>query len=295
MTEGKPNYGLSTPGAASVRKTDWGVQTAIRSLLRVQWLRVHICRLFYMVLARSAPKSGLLFLNYGYADPPDDRKQPALEPDDEPHRTGIQLYHRVAGAIQLAGLDLLEVSCGHGGGSSYVRRCLGPRSVVGVDWNRDAIRFCRARYAREGLSFLHANALALPFEEASFDAVLNVEASHGYADIPQFFREVYRVLRPNGYFLYADFRFRGDLKRLSHELRHSGLDLIESEIITDGVVRAMDLQSDEWSARIQKFVPGIFQESVRQFAGVRGSRIHRGFCHGGIVYMRYVLRRPALS
>jgi SAM-dependent methyltransferase len=40
----------------------------------------------------------------------------------------------------------------------------------------------------------------------SFDAVINVEASHCYPSLPRFLAEVARVLRPGGHFLYADVR-----------------------------------------------------------------------------------------
>ncbi|MGH7787775.1 MAG: MGH1-like glycoside hydrolase domain-containing protein, partial [Candidatus Binatia bacterium] len=39
-----------------------------------------------------------------------------LDDADEPNRYSIQLYHRVATQVDLAGKDVLEVGCGHGGG-----------------------------------------------------------------------------------------------------------------------------------------------------------------------------------
>ena len=49
-----------------------------------------------------------------------------LAASDEPNRLGIQLYHRVATQADLNGKQLLEVSCGHGGGASYLTRTLNP-------------------------------------------------------------------------------------------------------------------------------------------------------------------------
>lgn len=48
---------------------------------------------------------------------------------------------------------------------------------------------------------------ACPCDE-SFDAVINVEAAHGYPDFPRFLAEVAPVLRPGGRFLYADMSVR---------------------------------------------------------------------------------------
>ena len=53
---------------------------------------------------------------------------------------------------------------------------------------------------------MQGNAESLPFPDESFDAVINVEASHAYPHFDRFLPELTRVLRPRGHFLYADFR-----------------------------------------------------------------------------------------
>ena len=65
-----------------------------------------------------------------------------------------------------------------------------------------------------GCASSQGSALDLPFPDASFDVVLNVEASNDYGDRRRFFREVARVLKPDGIFLYADsFRSRAGASR----------------------------------------------------------------------------------
>jgi ubiquinone/menaquinone biosynthesis C-methylase UbiE len=56
------------------------------------------------------------------------------------------------------------------------------------------------------LDFVRGDAQNLHFPDQSFDAVINVEASHIYPNLERFLGEVARVLRPGGHFLYADFR-----------------------------------------------------------------------------------------
>ena len=58
---------------------------------------------------------------------------------------------------------------------------------------------------------MEGNAEKLPFADQSFDAVINVEASHCYPRFPQFLDEVARVLRPGGHFLYTDVRRRKEI------------------------------------------------------------------------------------
>src|SRR4051812_39513840 len=92
-------------------------------------------KLWYPFLTRLAKNFQLTFLNYGYASDASSPTNPALHPDDEPDRPCIQLYHHVASAIDLRGLNVLEISGGHGGGASYVARYLAPKSLHAIDRN----------------------------------------------------------------------------------------------------------------------------------------------------------------
>ena len=55
-----------------------------------------------------------------------------------------------------------------------------------------------------GVEFLHGSALALPFGTANFDRVYTIHAGMNIADKPGFFREVRRVLKPEGLFAIFD-------------------------------------------------------------------------------------------
>lgn len=50
--------------------------------------------------------------------------------------------------------------------------------------------------------------------------------------LERFLREVLRVLRPNGYFLFIDFRGRDKIEVLCKQLRCSGLETLKEERIT---------------------------------------------------------------
>lgn len=229
------------------------------------------------------------FMNYGFA-PLDEAGQPlSLQPADEPNRSSIQLYHHVAGAVSLEGLDVLEVGCGRGGGASYVKRYLRPQQMTGVDFSAKAVRFCQANHHVEGLSFVQGDAESLPFADESFDAVLNVESSHCYGSMPAFLRQVHRVLRPGGHFLFADLRMATDLDRLQEQLLASGLTIVEREEITDRVLAALRSDSERKLTLIEKSVPKRLLPAFRQFAAVEGSETYEAFRTGAMVYVRYVL------
>ena len=116
---------------------------------------------------------------------------------------------------------MLECSCGHGGGASYLVRTQHPASYTGLDLNPAGIEFAKNRHHLPNLDFVEGNAQALPFADESFDALVNVEASHLYPDFPKFLSEVTRVLRPGGHFLYTDFRPRSEVAEWEAALANS--------------------------------------------------------------------------
>lgn len=57
--------------------------------------------------------------------------------------------------------------------------------------------------------FVIADARALPWKDASFDAIVSVNALHHMTRIPTVLREILRVVRPGGKIVLADFSERG--------------------------------------------------------------------------------------
>lgn len=274
-----------------LRDTIYTLQTKVvnRSSL-AKWLRSH---LMYPALTRLVKNQGIHFLNYGYASLEPTTPQINLDPADEPNRLCIQLYHRVAGAADLHGANLLEVSCGHGGGADYIVRSMHPASYTGLDLNPEAIRFCQQTHTHEGLSFTHGSAEALEFGAESFDALLNVEASHCYGSMERFLQEVVRVLRPGGYFLFADIRRREDVARLEGQLTKLGLEMISSEDITANVVQAIVLDNARKKAWVKKLAPLGLRGFFSSFARLKETPSYRALATREEVYLRYVLRKPA--
>lgn len=179
-----------------------------------------------------------VFLNWGYdEDPP--MALPLAE-SDEPNRYFIQLYHRVATQVDLTGKRVLEVSCGHGGGAAYLMRTQHPASYTGLDLNPIGLDFCRKKHQLPGLDFVHGSAEKLPFGDQSFDAVINIEASHCYAQFPQFLTEVARVLRPGGHFLYADARKSRDIAEWERQLADAPIQLVSESVINEHVARGIE-------------------------------------------------------
>jgi SAM-dependent methyltransferase len=111
----------------------------------------------------------------------------------------IQDPGRVA-ALRLLGDGagrLLDVGCGTGAQTVAFRDA--GWKVTGVDTSEDMLRRARDR----GLDVLRADAAALPFEDDSFDAVVSLWTHTDVDDFAAALREVARVLREGGPFVYA--------------------------------------------------------------------------------------------
>ena len=232
---------------------------------------------------RSDPADA--FMNYGYAPLASNGHNggPAAA------EFGTALYDRVAGAADLRGKEVLEIGCGRGGGTAHVFAAHGAASMVGVDLTPEAIRRSEADHARPGLRFEVADAERLPFADASFDAVLNVESCHCYPDVPRFLREAHRVLRPGDRLLEARVPDVEDFRR---QVAASPFELVEEEDITPNVTRALELDSPRRRAIVEQRVPRLLQSQALLFAAVEGTALHDACRNGDMTYLRMVLRKP---
>jgi demethylmenaquinone methyltransferase / 2-methoxy-6-polyprenyl-1,4-benzoquinol methylase len=100
------------------------------------------------------------------------------------------------------GDSALDVCCGTGDLAIELRRrCGSSGRVVGCDFSQRMLDLARAKAARVGMpdvAFEWADALALPYEERTFDAVTVGFGVRNLADIEAGIVEMTRVLRPGG-------------------------------------------------------------------------------------------------
>ena len=94
------------------------------------------------------------------------------------------------------GSRVLEVGCGAG---ATTRAMVGARPdlvIHACDLSRNAIRTARALGG--GIPYVVASANALPYGDASFDAVVFYDVLEHIPDADRSLEEVFRVLRPGG-------------------------------------------------------------------------------------------------
>ena len=99
------------------------------------------------------------------------------------------------------GADALDVCCGTGDLALELRRRIGPDGrVVGCDFSEAMLELARRKSGDQGLpvEFGWADALDLPYGDASFDAVTIGFGARNLADLDRGIAEMRRVLRPGG-------------------------------------------------------------------------------------------------
>lgn len=240
---------------------------------------------YYDRAARTVPE--FTVLNYGFSSDPEN----SVLPRDEPEFYCLRLYEHTLRDTALAATDVLEVSCGRGGGARFVARTYRPNRLVGVDVSTENVRLASNRVSEPGVEFRVGNAERLEFADASFDIVLNIEASHLYDDRARSFAEAFRVLRPGGHFLHADGCWADD--DCSEDLLAAGFELLERREITMNVLRALKRDSPRRAALFDALADRKLREEYKDWGGVVGYRAHRRFESGQTRYFSHRLRRPA--
>jgi SAM-dependent methyltransferase len=203
-------------------------------------------------------------------------------------RLQLQLYHRVVtGGPDLAGLDVLEVGCGRGGGAVFVSNTFKPRSMTGLDFSVQGVAQCHTTWPSSSVQFHVGDAQELPYRTAQFDVVLNVESSHCYPQIGRFLQEAYRVLKPGGYLLYCDISTPTAAIQLRAHLTTLGWTLVETEELTPGVVCALEQAAD-----LRHPLPWPLRYILPNVLGHTGSLTSTNFRTGIWIYHRLVCQKP---
>ena len=184
----------------------------------------------------------------------------------------------------------LDVGCG-GGHFFGVGSELG-WTLVGVDTSEDQLRVARHRHPQ--IEVVRADAAALPFGDASFDAAFSMFTHTDIEDFGATVRETLRVLEPGAPFVYVGNHpcFVG----ATQEHVENGLPLLHPGYRRAGRRNAADSPgtvADGWRARLGSFVHlplGPFLEAFSGFVLEHAEELDDGWEYPKTVAL--ALRKP---
>jgi demethylmenaquinone methyltransferase/2-methoxy-6-polyprenyl-1,4-benzoquinol methylase len=144
--------------------------------------------------------------------------------------------------------DLLDLATGSGDLALAIQRQLPETKIVAADFSPQMLEVAR----RKGVAnTVVADALQLPFESASFDAVTVAFGLRNMADWDRALAETARVLRPGGHLLVLDFSIPTGVLRPAYRFYlHRCLPLLAS------VVTGQKAAYDYLGRSIEKFPSG---------------------------------------
>lgn len=125
----------------------------------------------------------------------------------------------------------------------------------------------------------------MPFEDNTFDVVINVESSHCYASMDVFMKEASRVLKPKAFFLFCDLRRDIYIQEMLDSISSNGFNLLSKTDITSNVIDATIRMSEGRKEAINKLNSGWFKAILESFAAIKGSKVHKSFEDGFFQYI----------
>jgi ubiquinone/menaquinone biosynthesis C-methylase UbiE len=108
--------------------------------------------------------------------------------------------------LRLAGHEtILDVACGTGELERLLSDAYPEAKLVGVDISDQMLEIAQSKFSdQHNVEFFKTNAIALPFNDASFDLVVTASAFHYFPNPIAALREMHRVLKPNGKVVVMD-------------------------------------------------------------------------------------------
>lgn len=93
---------------------------------------------------------------------------------------------------------VIDIGCGHGASLPLLRKAVRPGRVTGIDPSKTMVDIARGKARGDNMEVLQADVLALPIENATFDAAMSVHTIYFWDDPVAALKEMRRVMKPGG-------------------------------------------------------------------------------------------------
>lgn len=98
--------------------------------------------------------------------------------------------------------SLLDAGCGTAPMIKLIKEKYPNKKYTGIDLSPKMIE--RAKELNKDVEFIVGDCESLPFDENSFDVIINSQSFHHYPNPQKFFNSVSKVLKKNGYLILRD-------------------------------------------------------------------------------------------
>jgi len=144
---------------------------------------------------------------------------------DNPLRKRLHDPQTILGRFIAEGMTVADIGCGMGYFSVAMAKMVGPKGrIIAVDVQQRMLDLCRKRAYRAGVSDRIQTILTAGDDiriSGPVDFALAFWMVHEVKDIPRFFGQVAKALRPGGKMLYAEPRMHVTQKRFEEIIAHA--------------------------------------------------------------------------
>lgn len=113
----------------------------------------------------------------------------------------VKLLEHYYGKGKLLDLTLLDVGASTGIIDNELANHF--KSVIGIDIDKDAIKFAQKNFGKQNLTFKVDDAMNLSFKNNSFDVIICAQVYEHVPNDQKLINEIYRVLKPDGICYFA--------------------------------------------------------------------------------------------
>jgi len=111
------------------------------------------------------------------------------------HLARYEMTHKIIES----GDCVLDIACGVGYGSRYIREKTGAKEVTGVDISKSAVEYATKVFGTQGLNYINASALDRElFKEGAFDKIVSFETIEHLEQDEDLISNLYYWLKPGG-------------------------------------------------------------------------------------------------
>ena len=190
--------------------------------------------------------------------------------------------------------DILEIACGTGRVTAHIARSVKHDTLTATDLNPDMINVAKEIIHDKTIKWIPADAMALPFDDGSFDLVVIQFGVMFFPDKEKGLKEAYRVLKSGGKLIYNTWN-----KVETNEAIHEGRVIIESYFGDDPPIFYSVPFSMYDEKQLQTLTVGAGFKNVKtelvkkQGVGSSASDLAKGIVEGNPVYLSIIERIPS--